>query len=271
MTVLDVGQGDSIVVQTPSNRVILIDGGGHYDTLPGAGMSDVGEKVVVPFLRHEGIDRIDVLILTHPHGDHVGGLPAVLRAERVGVVLDGTCLPYPSPAYREFLQLIKDDHVPYRHAVRGMKLDFGDGVTGEILNPPAEGLPYGTGNDDKTMNDYSAVLRLAYGRTHFMLDGDAEEEAEENMLAAYPPGDLQADALKVGHHGSRNASSDAWLAAVQPRYGVISCGLHNAFGHPHEEALQRLAAHHVQVYRTDHDGAVEVISDGTHVWAAPAR
>lgn len=267
MTVLDVGQGDSIIVETPSGRVLLIDGGGHYDSLPGAGNSDSGEKVVVPYLRSHGIDHVDVLILTHPHGDHVGGLPAVLRAERVGVVLDGTVLPYPSPSYREFLQLVKDDHIPYRHAVRGMKLDFGDGVSGEILNPPAQGLPYGTGDDDKTVNDYSAVLRLTYGHTHFMLDGDAEEEAEANMLAAYPPSELAADALKVGHHGSRNASSDAWLAAVQPRIGVISCGLRNSFGHPHEESLERLAAHHVQVYRTDLNGAVTVISDGGHVWA----
>lgn len=267
MTALDVGQGDSIVVETPSGRVLLIDGGGRYDSLPGASNSDTGDKVVVPYLRSRGIDHVDVLILTHPHGDHVGGLPAVLRAERVGVVLDGTCLPYPSADYREFLRLVKDDHIPYRHAVRGMKLDFGDGVTGEILNPPAQGLPYGTGDDDKTVNDYSVVLRLTYGQTHFMLDGDAEVEAEANIMAAYPPSELRADALKVGHHGSRNASSDAWLDAVQPRFGVISCGLHNSFGFPHEESVSRLAAHHVRIYRTDINGAVTFMSDGTHVWA----
>jgi beta-lactamase superfamily II metal-dependent hydrolase len=267
MTVLDVGQGDSIVLETPSKRVILIDGGGHSDSLPGPGSSDPGQEVVVPFLRHEGINRVDVLILTHPHGDHVGGLPAVLRAEDVGVVLDGTCLPYPTPSYQEFLQLIKDRHIPYRHAVRGMRIDFGDGVTGEILNPPADGLPYGVGDDDKTINNYSAVLRLTYGHTHFMLDGDAEEEAEANMLAAYPASELTADVLKVGHHGSRNASSDPWLNTVQPRYGIISCGLHNAFGHPHEEALQRLAAHNVQTFRTDLDGAVTITSDGQTIEA----
>lgn len=267
MTVLDVGQGDSICIETPSDRVILIDGGGHSDSLPGAGSSDPGDRVVVPFLRHQGINRVDVLILTHPHGDHVGGLPAVLRSEQVGVILDGTRLPYPTPSYQSFLQLAKDHHIPYRHAVRGMRLDLGDGVTGEILNPPADSLPYGVGGDDKTVNNYSAVLRLTYGHTRFMLDGDAEEEAEANMLAAYPASELQADILKVGHHGSRNASSDPWLNTVQPRYGVISCGLRNSFGHPHSEALERLATHNVQIFRTDLDGAVTITSDGQTIRA----
>jgi len=265
MTVLDVGQGDSIVIETPTGRVLVIDGGGHSDSLPGESASDVGEKIVVPFLRHEGINRVDIMLLTHPHGDHVGGLPAVLRSEHVGTVLDGTCLEYPTPAYEDFLHLIKERHIPYRHAVRGMRIDFGDGVTGEILNPPPDGLPYGVATDDATMNNYSAVLRLTYGKTHFLLDGDAETEAEANMLAAYPASELQADVLKVGHHGSRNASSDPWLDTVEPRYGIISCGLRNAFGHPHEDALQRLAAHNVQVFRTDHDGAVTVTSDGVHI------
>ncbi|HEX5323096.1 MAG TPA: ComEC/Rec2 family competence protein [Capsulimonadaceae bacterium] len=265
---LDVGQGDCLLVETPSDRVLLIDGGGRSDALPGAGSSDVGERVVVPFLRHEGINRVDVLILTHPHGDHVGGLPAVLRAEPVGAVLDGTRLPYPSPSYQEFLRLIKARHIPYRHAVRGMRIDFGDGVSGEILNPPADSLPYGVGDDDKTINNYSAVLRLSYSKTHFLLDGDAEEEAEANMLSAYPTSALQADVLKVGHHGSRNASSDPWLAAVQPSFGIISCGFRNSFGHPHEEALQRLAAHNIRVFRTDLDGAVTITSDGQTIQAA---
>ena len=137
--VLDVGQGDCIVVETPSGRTMVIDGGGVNDETRPEDGADVGERVVVPYLHMRGINRIDLLILTHPHGDHVGGLPAVLREESVGAVLDGTVLPYPTPAYQTFLAGVREHHIPYRHAARGMRLDLGEGVTAEVLNPPAAG------------------------------------------------------------------------------------------------------------------------------------
>lgn len=280
VTVLDVGQGDSIVVTTPGGRVILIDGGGanemesmehtpHLsphdpdasdDDSANSDPHDVGHRVVLPYLHYRGINTIDLMVLTHPHGDHVGGLPAVLNDERVGAVLDGTVLPYPSRAYRAFRELVAAKHIPYRHAARGMHIDFGDSVTADVLNPPAHGTPYGVTDDNSTVNNYSVVLRLNYGSTHMLLDGDAEKEAEASMIAS--GADLSGDFLKCGHHGAGNATSDAWLDAVHPNYAAISCGLHNIFGHPHPDTLARLAAHNVAIYRTDHNGAITAISDG---------
>ena len=284
VAVLDVGQGDSILIQTPGNQVILIDGGGSNEEM-GSGSHhgrgygsveepsddddapsdphDVGHKVVIPALHYRGINRIDLLILTHPHGDHVGGLPAVLNDEKIGAVLDGTVLPYPSEAYRRFRLLVARKGISYHHAVRGMHVNFGDGLTADVLNPPAQGTPYGDEDSNTTVNNYSVVLRLNYGTTHMLLDGDAQNEAEDSMIANC--GDVSADFLKCGHHGAGNATSDEWLNAVHPKYAAISCGLHNVFGHPHPDTLARLGAHGVHIFRTDHNGAITAVSDGKTV------
>ncbi len=271
VTAIDVGQGDSTLIQTPSGRTVLVDGGGNSDETD-ADASDVGVRVVVPFLSYLGINRLDVLVLTHPHGDHVGGLAAVLRAQEVGTVLDGTTLPYPSPAYAQFLAQVHRKGVPYARAVRGMRLDMGDGVTLRVLNPPptpafGTSAAFGTGTDDAAINNYSASLLVQYGRTRFVLTGDAQNEAEAAMLEAYP--DLACDVLKAGHHGSKNATGDDWLARLRPRQAVISCGRHNRFGHPAPATLARLDAHGVQTFRTDRQGAVTFVSDGKNVTARP--
>ncbi len=266
VTVVDVGQGDCILVETPDRRAMLIDGGGSSDESQ-VDSTDIGLRVVVPFLHYRGLSHLDVVVLTHPHGDHCGGLTAVLREESVGVVLDGTVLPYPSADYQAFRQEVRDRHIPYEHAARGMHLDLGDGVTAEVLNPPTSGTPYGTQPDNDTVNNYSAVLRLTYGKTHFLLTGDAETGAEQNMMAAVP--DLSADVLKVGHHGAANATGDDWLSRVRPRYAAISCGAHNPFGHPSPATLARLAAHHVPTYCTAWNGAITFLSDGQTVTARP--
>ncbi len=271
VTAIDVGQGDSTLIQTPSGRTILVDGGGTSDETD-ADASDVGVKIVVPFLQFLGINRLDALVLTHPHGDHVGGLAAVLRAQEIGTILDGTTLPYPSPAYTQFLDLVRRKRIPYAHAVRGQTLDMGDGVTLRVLNPPptpafGDTAAYGTNTDDATVNNYSVGLLLQYGQIRFILTGDAQNEAEGAMLDAHA--DLSCDVLKAGHHGSRNATSDAWLGRLQPKLAVISCGRHNRFGHPAPSTLARLDAHNVQTFRTDKQGAITFVSDGRTVTARP--
>ena len=268
---IDVGQGDSTLLITPSGRTVLIDGGGASDETA-AGDTDVGTRIVLPFLQFLGINVIDVLILTHPHGDHVGGLAAVLRGPRIGTVLDGTTLPYPSPAYREFRRLLAGRSIPCARAVRGQTLDMGDGVRLTVLNPPdtlayGAAAVYGTGSDDATINNYSVGLRVEYGGTRFILTGDAETDAEGAMLAAH--GDLTCDVLKAGHHGAKNATGDDWLSRLQPKQAVISCGRHNRFGHPAPSTLRRLEAHGVQAYRTDQQGAITFVSDGKTVSARP--
>ena len=281
VSVLDVGEGDSILVQTPSGRTLLIDSGGsrrpdggRRGGDGGAQSSDedsIGERVLMPELRRLGVGEINVLLITHPHGDHIGGMPAVLRDEKVDAVLDGTTLPYPSLGYRRLAADIRGRKLPYAPARRGDLIDFGDGVHATVLNPPSGTFAYGTAFDDKTINDYSAVVRLSYGHTVIMLDGDAEQEAEDDMLAHYPAGYLKATALKVGHHGSRNASSDEWLSAVGPSYAAISCGQGNPFHHPHQEALDRLSEHGIRIFRTDRNGTVTWISDGKTVSVSSER
>ncbi|MGO8669781.1 MAG: ComEC/Rec2 family competence protein [Capsulimonadaceae bacterium] len=265
VTVLDVGQGDSILVETPGGHSMLVDGGGSNDESV-VDPHNVGLKTVIPYLHFRGISRIDVVVLTHPHGDHVGGLVAVLHDEHIGDVLDGTVLPYPTVGYHAFLDEIRTEHIPYKHAVRGTHLDFRDGVTADVLNPPASGTAYGVVPDNSTMNNYSVVLRLTYGRTHVLLDGDAQDDAEENILAT--GADVTADVLKCGHHGAGNATCDDWLAHVHPRLAAISCGLHNVFGHPSPATLSRLAAHGVKTYVTAKDGAIVFVSDGSRVTAS---
>ncbi len=268
---MDVGQGDCTLVQTPGGRTLLIDGGGTSDETA-AGDTDVGAKIVVPFLEFLGINKIDVLVATHPHGDHVGGLSAVLRGPQIGFVLDGTALSYPSPAYTEFRELVERNNIPCARAVRGQAFDMGDGVRVLVLNPPPSNsfgtaAAYGTNSDDATINNYSAALQIDYGQTRFILTGDAENDAEAAMLAAH--GDLRCDVLKAGHHGSKNATGDDWLSRLTPRHAVISCGRHNHFGHPAPSTLARLGAHNVEVFRTDRQGAITFVSDGKTVTARP--
>lgn len=268
---VDVGQGDCTLVITPGGRTLLVDGGGTSDETA-AGDTDVGAKIVVPFLEYLGINKIDILVATHPHGDHVGGLSAVLHGPSVGFVLDGTALPYPSPAYTEFRGLVGRNKIACARAVRGQSFDMGDGVRVLVLNPPPDSqygtaAAYGTNSDDATINNYSAALQIDYGATRFILTGDAETDAEAAMLAAH--GDLRCDVLKAGHHGSKNATGDDWIGRLQPRHAVISCGRHNRFGHPAPSTLARLDAHGVGIYRTDRQGAITFVSDGKTVIARP--
>jgi competence protein ComEC len=268
---IDVGQGDSTLILTPGGRTVLVDGGGTSDETA-AGDTDVGARIVVPFLQFLGINRIDVLVLTHPHGDHVGGLSAVGRGPQIGLVLDGTTLPYPSPAYLQFQAILRRNKIPCARAVRGQTLDMGDGVRLSVLNPPdtpiyGTAAQYGTASDNATINNYSVGLRVDYGKTRFILTGDAQNEAEGAMLTAHS--DLACDVLKAGHHGSKNATGDDWLTRLQPQMSVISCGRHNRFGHPAPSTLQRLSAHGVEIFRTDQQGAITFVSDGKTVTARP--
>jgi competence protein ComEC len=255
VTFLDVGQGDAALVRLPSGPVILIDGGGSPE-----GTFDVGERVLLPALRHLRIPRIDLLVLTHPHEDHLGGLVAVVEQYPVGAVLDSGQPAAASVSYQRFLRAIRQRNLRYLRARRRMELRWGD-VRLEILHP-AERLMTGTRSD---LNNNSVVCRLVYGKTRFLFAGDAEAEAEAVLRASGR--DLRAEVLKVGHHGSRFSTDDAWVAAVQPSLAVVSCGRDNRFGHPAGPTLVRLRAAGAPVYRTDLDGAVTVRSDGQRVWA----
>ncbi len=245
VTVIDVGQGDSILIETPSGKKVLIDGGEEY----------AGKKIVVPFLRRKGVNRLDMVILTHPHSDHVGGLPEVLKAFKVESVLDAG-IPHTSSYYKNFLKLIEENKIKYKVARIGDILDFQDGVKSSIY-APSEPLLEGTNSD---LNNNSIVMRLTYGEFSILLTGDMEREGEERLLkrGVY----LKSNILKAGHHGSNTSSSRDFLARVKPKVAVISVGVDNKFGHPGRKTLERLKQAKIQVLRTDKDGAIVIRTNG---------
>ncbi len=262
VTFLDVGQGDAIVVQAPSGRTLLIDAGGEVEG-HGTGY-DVGARRVVPALRRLHLRVIDVVILSHAHEDHVGGLVAVLQNFPVSLVLDSG-FAHPAPSYAQFLRLVEARHIPYRLARRGQHLDLGSGAGATVLSP-TEPLVTGSHSD---VNANSVVARLAYGATSVLLTGDIEALTEAMLLDGGPA--LHSTVLKVAHHGSMTSSTPAFLDAVAPRVAVISVGAMNPFGHPHRVTLDALHAAGAVVYRTDLHGAVTVTSDGLQVWVRAVR
>lgn len=247
-TFIDVGQGDSILMQMPNGRTVLVDGGGRaYES----GGDSTGYKVVEPYLRSQGINRIDILVLTHPHDDHLGGLLPVVKDFSIGTVIDPG-IPHASRTYIKFLSYIRSHHINYRKAVRGDAVDFHDGSRMEFLNPPSP-LLSGTSDD---VNNNSAVIRVRFGGHAILLCGDAGIEAEADILSQGT--DAASDVIKIGHHGSSTSSSDSWLSAVHPGIAVISVGRHNSFGHPSRSVLQRLQSLGCKTYRTDTAGSITI-------------
>ena len=216
----DVGQGDAILVQTPDGRQILIDGGPN----PTALLSEL--SAVLPFW-----DRsLDLVVLTHPDGDHLTGLLAVLDRYQVARVLD-TSQTDTAPLAAAWRERLAKDSIPRTTAQRGMRIPLGD-VMLTVLHPSSKPLT-GTASDE---NNNSIVLRIDYGPTSLLLTGDAESEAEADMIKAGLP--LQADVLKIGHHGSNGSSSAPFLMAVAPSEAVIQVGADNTFGHPGPRGAQ---------------------------------
>lgn len=263
--VLDVGQGDSILVITPEGKTLLVDGGGFGGGPRQAPQEfDIGEEVVSPALWARGIRHLDAVALSHAHSDHMGGLPAVLRNFHPDELWVGN-----NPRVAAYNALIDEAtalHTRLRTLRAGDALTLG-GVQIRVLAPFSTYEP----GPEPTNND-SMVLRAAYGATSVMLEGDAEAPIEQAMLAEP---DLGGTLLKVGHHGSITSTRPEFLARVAPQWAVISCGLHNRYGHPREEVLKELQAARVRTFSTDINGAVCFRLDGKVVTAdagcAPGR
>ncbi|MGE5561645.1 MAG: ComEC/Rec2 family competence protein [Chloroflexota bacterium] len=238
---IDVGQADSILVRS-DDATMLIDAGNNGDA-----------ETVVAFLKEAGVEKLDLVVGTHPHEDHIGGLDAVIRAFPV----DRVCLPRATTTTRTFedlLAAIKERGLTIDSPAADSQFTLGD-ARGTFLAP--------RGDDYDDLNDYSLVIRLTFGRTAFLFTGDAGRDSEQEMLAAGV--ELQADVLKVGHHGSVTATSAAFLDRVSPAYAVISVGEDNDYGHPHREVVDRLVARGVSVLRTDVSGTIVVTSDGSEL------
>jgi beta-lactamase superfamily II metal-dependent hydrolase len=237
---LDVGQGDSSLIIF-GNKTILID----------AGEMDMGDRVVSD-IRELGVTRIDLLVATHPHSDHIGGMQNVLDNFPVGQVLDSG-LPHGSILYERFLETIDKKNIPYKVAEQGDEIDLDPALRIVVLSPPEKRF-----GDD--LNTNALVLRISYGTINILFTGDAGSEAETALVqSGYA---LDAQILKAGHHGSMHSGSPAFIARVHPETAVISVGLDNPYGHPHKQAVDTLNGAGATIYRTDRDGTILVRSDG---------
>lgn len=247
---LDVGEGDAVLVQKGSQQV-LIDGGPS----PQALTLGLGEQM--PFW-----DRtVELVVLTHPHADHIGGLVAVLERYKVEQVLYPD-LDYESPTYEEWLELIKEKNIECTLAQAGQEVDLGDGVVMKVLNPP---VPLLTDTESDVDNN-GVVLRLSRGRVNFLLTADIMWEAEFELINR--GAELASTVLKVAHHGSETSTTAEFLAAANPRVAVISVGEDNNYGHPSDEVLERLeqALGSENIFRTDEQGTIEFTTDGEGLW-----
>ena len=247
---LNVGQGDAVLVQTREQTVLI-------DT------SDLDEQEKLRAeLKKAGIKRIDKLILTHPHADHIGGVEGVvLKDYEVGEVYDNG-MPSKSKIYTRYMKLLKQKNIKRHGLVAGEELDFGDGVKFKVFAPAKEIVDKGSktteGHDP---NNESVVGKLIFGEFTMMFTGDAEKAEEEPIVKAYG-GELQSKILKAGHHGSKTSSSADFLRAVAPEAALISCGAGNDYGHPHTQTMKKFHSMKLKIYETDKNGTITVTTDG---------
>ncbi len=244
---LDIGQGDSILIKTPYEQNILIDGGPNNSVL-----SQLGRNLA--FFDKE----IDLMILTHPHSDHVVGLVEVLRRYNVEKVLM-TGVLHTSPDYLAFLEEIKERGIKTELVNSQRDIILGDDLILQILYPWQDL----SGQKVENLNNSSIVAKLIYKNNSFLLTGDAEIEVEEELVQSQT--DLSAQVLKVGHHGSKSSTSQEFLDKVKPQYVVIQSGADNNFGHPHLRTISRLEQNGIEILRNDQSGAIIFVSDANNL------
>lgn len=252
LEVIDVGQGDSLLLRSPSGRGILVDAGGSRDP-----RFDPGERRVAPQLWRQGVHRLDALLVTHAHPDHVGGAPFLLRAFRVAQLWEGPA-PLDDPAWRRVDAGLNGGGAARVTVAAGMSVDW-DGVRISVLGPQRPRRP-----PRSVRNEDSVVLDVAFGEVHLLLTGDVAGEAEDGLRVP------RSFVLKVPHHGSRSSSRGGLIAGAGARLAIVSAGAHNPFGHPHPEVIERYRRSGALVLRTDRDGTVSVATDGQRVWVRTA-
>ncbi len=238
---LDVGQGDSIAIQSPSGTWALID----------AGEEAAGRQVVVPYLKGQGVAQLELVVMTHPHADHIGGLLEVVGKLPIrSIIADGQI--HTSATYERLLLAIRDKNIPFSLARKGQMHDLGGGAVLTVLHPKA--LVY------DNLNNNGVVTRLDFGAVSLLFTGDVEVPVEQELL--HSGAKVASQVLKVGHHGSETSTSAPFVGRVGPAVAVISAGEGNRYGHPAAGVVQRLQSQSVRVYRTDQHGTVVVRTDG---------
>lgn len=238
---IDVGQGESILIQTPDEYTMLIDGGENDK-----------ETFMVDFLEANQIAKLDVILGTHPHSDHIGGLDEVINQFDVDTVY----LPnvtHTTKTFEDMMDAIENSDAIIEQAKEGVRFQLGEYVAVEMYSPVDEQY--------EDLNDYSPIMKVTYGKTDFLFTGDAEKLVERQVL----DDNIQSEVLKVGHHGSTTSSGRDFIEAVDPTYAIISCGKDNDYGHPHDETVELLEEKDILYYQTDQLGTIMVESDGEHI------
>ncbi|WP_067728730.1 ComEC/Rec2 family competence protein [Oceanobacillus damuensis] len=244
---IDVGQGDSILIQTPQNRSILIDGGP-----PGSG------KKILSYLEELGIEKLDLLVATHPDIDHIGGLPEVLESIEVVEILDTGRL-HPTKTFANYINQIRKKNVPVQFAEKNVPIEIDPMIHIEVWNAYER---------YKNNNKSSIVLKLTYGEVDFLLMSDVEKEQEKSFLEEY---EVQAEIIKVAHHGSKTSSSLRFLQEVDPEVAIITYSKENDYGHPVNRVIENLYEVDAMIYSTAALGNVVINTDGTDYVVIPQK
>lgn len=267
VTFLDVGQGDCILLRT-KQKTIMIDAGSDID--------NVAQWIILPYLKEAGIERIDTAVITHPHRDHFGGFLQLVYSIPIREVIYSTESLVITPndpqankgddvLYKKLFAAFKEKGIPMKKARLGDSFNWGNDVFVKLLHADNPAYPANT-----NPNDRSLVFKVTTGTVSYMMTADAELFSENEMLNAFP-NILESTVLKVGHHGSRTATSLPWLKALKPLFAVVSVGVHNSYGHPHPTVMQRLADADVKTFRTDQEGFIESQTDGNTVQFSAAQ
>lgn len=237
---LDVGQGDSAYIRV-NDFDILIDAGPRSDA----------DKLIKQ-LEEKNIDDFEMVIATHPHEDHIGGMVKVFEKYDVEEFYMPT-VTHTTKTFENMVNAVAKEGIKIKTIKEGMTFDLGAGAGIEVYSPMYESY--------EEFNDYSPIMKLTFGEIDLIFTGDAEYHAEQEVVAKYPT-NLKAEVLKFGHHGSSTSSTEAFVEAVSPDYGIISCGIDNKYGHPHRETLDKIAKYGIESYRTDKNGQITLTSDG---------
>ncbi|BAB81303.1 TPA: MBL fold metallo-hydrolase [Clostridium perfringens] len=240
---MDVGQGDAAYIKVNGND-ILIDAGPRSNS-----------KELLEQLKAKNIDDFELVIATHPHEDHIGGMVDVFKEYEVKAFYSPK-ITHTTKTYENLVKAVKDEGLKTKELKGGMVIDLGEGAKFEVFTPQK--------SEYEELNDYSPIMKLSFGDTSYLFTGDAEKLAEEEALAKYKTS-LNSDVIKFGHHGSSSSSSNAFIEAVSPKYGIISCAKDNKYGHPHRETLDIIKKYNIKTFRTDTDGEIILTSDGKSI------
>ena len=240
---MDVGQGDAAYIKVNGND-ILIDAGPRSNS-----------KELLEQLKAKNIDDFELVIATHPHEDHIGGMVDVFKEYEVKAFYSPK-ITHTTKTYENLVKAVKDEGLKTKELKGGMVIHLGEGAKFEVFTPQK--------SEYEELNDYSPIMKLSFGDTSYLFTGDAEKLAEEEALAKYK-NSLDSDVIKFGHHGSSSSSSNAFIEAVSPKYGIISCAKDNKYGHPHRETLDIIKKYNIKTFRTDTDGEIILTSDGKSI------